>query len=138
MIEINTYQEYQYCIDRGYFPLINWRLFKMNIDLRIRIQHEMFPVSDFTKANQLFYTYVWDHSIHNCHEYGRPLYKYASVHISHIISRGADRLMSTDPRNANVLSYKAHMLWECPTERKKLNIYRLNQYIIKMLKEDYQ
>ena len=135
MITINSRPEYEYCLKRGYQPLIDWRIFTIDIKLRIQLQYELFG-TDLEKANIKFYHYVWEHSIHKCHETGKPLNNYSSVFISHIISKGADRRMAIDPRNANILSYTAHQQWEYG-KRKRMNIWPLNRLIIKMLKDDY-
>lgn len=137
MIEINSRYEYDYCINRGYQPLIDWRLFKMKIDLRIEIQHELFVTADFSKANDRFYHYVWDNSPHYCIETSKRLHNYSAVFISHIITKGSNRAMAIDPRNANVLCFEMHNKWEYG-KRKEMNVYPMNQLIIKMLKHDYR
>ena len=136
MIEIRSRIEYDYAIKRGYQPLIDWRMFRMCVKLRKQIQKELFGAPDFQKENIKFYKWVWDHSIHKCNETGQPLYNYSSVYISHIISKGSDRAMAIDPRNVNILSYKAHNCWE-NGNRKRMNIYKINYLIIKELKKDY-
>ena len=136
MYHITSRSEYEYCIKRGYQPLIQWRWFSIDIKLRIQLQYELFG-TDFEKANERYYRYVWKYSIHRCHETGKPLYNYSSVFISHIISRGSDRRMAIDPRNVNILSFDAHNNWETGN-RKHMNIWTLNRIIINMLKADYQ
>lgn len=137
MIEIATRAEYDYIVSRGFQPLINWRMFKLEIELRKQIQYDTFGSSgDFVKQNDKFYHWVWENSLHFCHETGRPLESYSSVFVSHIISRGANRFMAIDPRNANILCYNAHQAWEGKYNY-KMNIFRQNQLIIKLLKNDY-
>lgn len=136
MIEISTRIEYDYIVSRGHCPLINWKMFKMNHNLRIEIQYDLFNAVDFQKQNQKFYKWVWDNSIHCCFESGKPLHDYSAVFISHIISRGSDRRMSIDPRNVNILCFDAHQKWE-NKDNFKMNIWRENQLIIKMLKSEY-
>lgn len=135
-INISTLSEYEYCINRGFAPLIDWRNFYVQIGLRKHLQFELFGSSDFDIQNQRFYKYIWDNSPHVCHETGRPLYNYSASFISHIISRGSNRAMSIDPRNANVLFTTSHNKWEYGN-RKDMNIYPMNQLIIKELKQDY-
>lgn len=139
MIEISSRAEYDLCIKNGFNPLINWKMFTMPIDLRIALQNELFGTADFVTANNKFYKYVWDNSIHNCLETGQPIEHFAAVHISHIISKGSDRRLATDPRNANVVIKRVHDIWEFGTlsQKKKLNIYPENQLIIKLLKNEY-
>lgn len=136
MIEVNTRAEYDYLVSRGYQPLKDWRTFRMNFKLREQIQFDLFGSGDFTKQNDKFYHMVWNHSLHNCAECGQPLFDYSSVYISHIISRGSDRGLAIDLRNANVLCYKHHKFWESQYNY-KMNIYRQNQIVIRLLKNDY-
>ena len=137
MIEINSRFEYDYCISRGFNPLHEWRLFKMDFRLRMMIQYELFGTADFKKQNQRFYEYCWNNFPHYCQETGKPLNNYSSVYVSHIISRGSDRRMAIDPRNVNILCYEQHQNWEF-SNRKRMNIYPMNQLIIKLLKQDYE
>ena len=139
MIHISTRQEYDFAVKRGYEPLINWRMFTLDFNLRINIQKEIFGAGDFQKENLKFYKWIWERKIHRCEETGRPLHYYNAVHISHIISKGANRAMATDPRNVNILSFNMHNYWEFKErkERSKMNIYRENKIIIQLLKNDY-
>lgn len=137
MIELTTRKEYDYVISRGYQPLIDWRRFRICQRLREQIQHDIFGAGDFQQENQKFYQWVWDHSIQVCAETGKPLNNYSAVFISHIISRGSDRRMACDPRNVNILSFESHRQWESPRNT-TMNIYRGNQLLIRMLKNDYK
>lgn len=136
MIELNSRAEYQLAVDNGHEPLLNWRMFTLPIKLRIELQYELFGSTDFQKQNEKFYRWMWDNSIHCCSETGKPLENYSAVYVSHIISRGSDRRLSIDPRNVNILSFEAHQLWESENNF-KMNIYRENKLIIRMLKKDY-
>ena len=136
MIHITTREEYDLIVGRGYQPLIDWRMFQMDVRLRLLIQSELFGTGSFTQQNQKFYKWCWDHSIYVCQETGKPLYDYSAVYISHIISKGADRRMAIDPRNVNILAYRSHNTWEYGN-RKGMNIWRMNQHIIQLLKQDY-
>lgn len=111
-------------------------MFTLPIKLRIDLQYELFGYGDFKKQNDKFYHYAWDNSIQCCAETGLPLHDYSAVYVSHIIGRGANRHMAIDPRNFNLLSPQMHRLWESP-ENFKMNIWRENRLIIKMLKKDY-
>lgn len=136
MIEISTRPEYEQAVRLGLNPLIDWRHFAVNIYLRIELQKELFGAADFQKENQKFYRWVWDHKMKNCEETGRPLYNYSSVNISHIITKGSDRRMATDPRNVNLLIYEMHNMWEIG-DRLSMNINNENNLIINLLKQDY-
>ena len=137
MIEISSRPEYDYAVKRGYCPLIDWRMFKMDIHLRIDIQHELFGAATFQLENIKFYHYVWNNSIHNCSETGQPLHNYSAKFVSHIITKGSNRLLATDPRNVNILCFNMQQKWEYGN-RKEMNVYRMNQMIINILKTDYQ
>lgn len=139
MIEITTRQEYDYAISKGRNPLLNWRMFKMNHQLRIDIQHELFGAGSFQTENQKFYEYMWANSIHCCVETGVPIENYSAVHISHILGKGSDRRMACDPRNVNILTRRVHNIWDNGTieDKIKLNIYRENQIITNFLKKEY-
>jgi len=139
MISITDIFEYKYCVNRGYQPLMDWRYFKMDIKLRVQIQYELFGSSDFQKENMKFYRWCWEHKQKNCEETAQPIYDYSSVNISHIISKGSDRRMAIDPRNVNILIKPMHDKWEFGTkdQRSEMNIYKMNMYVIKLLKSDY-
>jgi len=136
MIEIITRPDYEQAVQMGFNPLLDWRNFKVNFLLRVTLQKELFGSSDFQVQNDKFYHWAWENSIKCCAETGKPLHNYSSVYISHIISRGSDRRMSIDCRNFNILSFNAHQQWES-SKNKKMNIWRMNQLVIKLLKEDY-
>lgn len=139
MIKISDRSEYDLIKSRGFEPLIDWVKFDLEFTLRVTIQRELFGEVGFLQQNDRFYHWVWNNKIHCCENCGKPLHNYSAVYISHIISKGADRRIATDPRNANILCYDHHSVWEygTKTEKQKLNIYRENQLIINLLKKDY-
>lgn len=140
---IETRAEYDYCISRGYNPLLN-DVFSMDIHLRVEIQNEIFGhrilhKDNVQKANQRFYEYCWKHYPHFCEETGRPLHHYSSEFISHILTRGAHPEMAHDPRNVNILFTTAHNKWEFGKtyERQKMFIFPKNMQRILQLREEY-
>ena len=140
--QITTREEYDICISRGFQPLIDWRHFSVDIQLRVDLQREIFGHSifsrgDVTKGNDRFYHWVWKNKHQVCEETLSPLNNYSSVYISHILTRGAHPEIGHDPRNTNILCYISHNRWEDPEKRKGMNIYMLNCLIIRMLTEDY-
>lgn len=139
MLIINDRSEYDYCISRGYEPLLDWRRFTLDIRLRVDIQHEVFGASSFQKENQKFYQWIWERKPHFCEETGACLYDYSAVHVSHIASKGSDRRMACDPRNVNLLTYYSHNRWEYGNHliRSRMNIYLINMYILNILRNDY-
>lgn len=119
----------------GLKPLLQWRFFTIEINLRIDIQRDLFS-GGFTLQNDKFYHWIWNNKIQACEESGTKLYNYSSKYVSHIISRGAARDMATDPRNCNLLTPQNHAIWETGN-RKHMSIYRQNMYVINLLKQDY-
>lgn len=87
--------EYQYCINRGYNPLIDIKHFTMDIRLRVEIQRELFGHcitgrgANIMAANERFFRWVWEHKPHRCEETLKPLANYSAVYCSHILTRGA-------------------------------------------------
>lgn len=142
-IEINTVDAYNVVTSIGFNPLIDWRRFIIAIDLRISIQRQLFGHSVFgpgriPQANQKFYEYCWDNApIHNCEECTRKLERYSAIYISHILSRGGYPEMAHDPRNHNLLCGKCHQRWEDPDAKIEMKIFRQNQIVIQLLKNDY-
>lgn len=111
-------------------------LIQMPIRLRVEIQDSLFQAASHTAALQKFYRWCWDNKPHRCEETGTPLYIYRSVHISHIMSRGAHAEKSFDPRNTNILIPTAHSQWETG-ERSIMRIYWRNQKTIELLRKEY-
>lgn len=136
MIYISSRFEYDFYMKHGFLPLKDWRKFSIENSLRVNIQKELFGSASFQTENQKYYKWVWANSKHFCEETGQPLHYYSAVHISHIITKGADRRMATDPRNVNLLTYQMHTKWEIGN-RKEMNIYNTNKLIINILKKDY-
>lgn len=140
-IVISSVEEYNYCIQRGYQPLLDSN-FKLDIDFRINIQRQIFGNSfiskgDVVQANQRFYNWMWDHKPHYCEECLKPLPNYSSIYISHILTRGAFPEMAHDPRNINILCFDDHSKWETG-KRETMRIYPGNKKIITLLKNEYQ
>jgi len=138
-IVITERYEYDYCIDRGFQPLIDTRNFSMDIKLRVAIQQELFGrgIRDTMVANERFFRWVWAHKPHICEETMRPLRHYSAVYCSHILTRGAFPEMATDPRNINLLCFEQHNRWE-NGDRENMRIYPGNVATIEMLKSEYQ
>lgn len=135
-IIIDTRELYDYARARGYEPLID-RRFKMEINLRVSIQRELFGAGHTPEENERFYRWRWEHSAHICEETMRPLGRYSAIYISHILTRGAHPDMAFDPRNVNILCLEAHNRWE-NGDREGMRIYRSNLLVIEQLKEEYQ
>lgn len=138
-IVITERYEYDYCVDRGFQPLIDTRNFSMDIKLRVAIQQELFGrgIRDTMVANERFFRWVWAHKPHICEETMRPLRHYSAVYCSHILTRGAFPEMATDPRNINLLCFEQHNRWE-NGDRENMRIYPGNMATIKVLKSEYQ
>lgn len=138
-IVITERREYDYCVDRGFQPLIDTRNFSMDIKLRVAIQQELFGrgIRDTMVANERFFRWVWAHKPHICEETMRPLRHYSAVYCSHILTRGAFPEMATDPRNINLLCFEQHNRWE-NGDRENMRIYPGNMATIELLKSEYQ
>lgn len=138
-IVIAERREYDYCVDRGFNPLIDTRNFSMDIKLRVAIQQELFGrgIRDTMVANERFFRWVWAHKPHICEETMRPLRHYSAVYCSHILTRGAFPEMATDPRNINLLCFEQHNRWE-NGDRENMRIYPGNMATIELLKNEYQ
>jgi hypothetical protein len=138
-IVITERREYDYCVDRGFQPLIDTRNFSMDIKLRVAIQQELFGrgIRDTMVANERFFRWVWAHKPHICEETMRPLRHYSAVYCSHILTRGAFPEMATDPRNINLLCFEQHNRWE-NGDRENMRIYPGNMATIELLKNEYQ
>lgn len=140
---ITIIEEYRLAVQNGYQPLSQYKLFTLDINLRIQIQRELFGKSLISKGNIVqgndrFYKWCWENSNQVCEECGKPLHNYSSVFVSHILTRGANPEKAHDPRNKNILCYEHHQQWENETQRKKMRIYKMNLYIISLLKMDYE
>ena len=134
-VPIETREEYDYAVFRGFEPLIDKR-FKMPIELRIEVQRAKFGAGHSPEENERFYCWCWEHLPHVCEETGKPLREYSAVYISHILTRGAHPEMAHDPRNVNILSFEKHNQWE-NGDREHMRIYPGNQLRIEQLKREY-
>lgn len=140
---LTTDEEYLYCTNRGFNPLLDTVHFRMTIHLRVKIQRELFGHcifgrgEDIMKANGRFFRWIWDHRPHICEETMRPLYGYSATYCSHILSRGAHPEMAHDPRNINILNFESHNRWE-HGDRENMRIYPGNLAIIELLKKEYR
>lgn len=137
-ILIETVPQYAECRRRGFSPLID-RRFSVALEIRIAVQRHLFPSLD-EATNQRFYRWVWDNwpTERRCEETGRPLHKYAAVHISHIITKAYRPEMKYDTRNINLLTWEAHNKWDqTATQKKRMFIYRRNRAIAEQLLQDY-
>lgn len=134
--------EYQYCINRGFNPLIDIRNFTMDIRLRVEIQRELFGHcitgrgANIMAANERFFRWVWEHKPHQCEECLKPLRNYSAVYCSHILTRGAYPEMAHDARSINILCFEHHSLWE-NGDKTKMRIYPGNIRLIELMKNEY-
>ena len=134
--------EYQYCINRGYNPLIDIKHFTMDIRLRVEIQRELFGHcitgrgANIMAANERFFRWVWDNKPHQCEECLKPLRNYSAVYCSHILTRGAYPEAAHDARNINILCFEHHNQWE-NGDKSKMRIYPGNIRIIELIKKEY-
>lgn len=134
--QITTRAEYDLCVRHGIEPLLDAR-FPMDIALRVEVQRELFGSGHSAQENERFYRWCWEHLPHICEETMRPLRHYSAVHVSHILTRGANPEMAHDPRNVNILTLEAHNQWE-NGERRAMRIYRSNCARMQMLRNEYQ
>lgn len=134
-VAIDTRAEYDYCVARGYEPLID-RRFKMDIRLRVSVQRELFGDGHSPAENEKFYRWCWEHKPHICEECMRPLREYSATYVSHILTRAAHPEMAHDCRNVNILCFSHHSVWE-NGNRKNMRIYQRNMQIVEELKKEY-
>lgn len=139
---ITDRDEYQYCIQRGFQPLLDIRNFRLEIRLRVEIQRKIFGHcitgrGNITAANERFFRWVWDHKPHQCEETMKPLHNYSAVYCSHILTRGSHPEVAHDPRNINILSFESHNRWE-NGDRQNMRIYPGNMRLIELMKTEYQ
>lgn len=90
MERVDTRQRYEELIRQGHQPLLDFRMYVMDFDLRQEIQRELFGVYSEGQDRALakYYRWIWEHKIHVCEETMTPLLHYSAVHVSHILSRG--------------------------------------------------
>ena len=132
---IETREEYDYVVSRGFEPLVDKR-FPMEIGLRREVQGEMFGKND-SKGNEKFYKWCLRKFPHVCEECGVPIENPWAMNVSHILTRGAHPDKAHDPRNVNILCWRHHMEWE-NGNRKSMRIYSKNEKTIEQLKREYQ
>lgn len=135
-IEINTRQDYDYCLSNGFEPLADNR-FIVEHKLRVEIQQELFGKGNSEEQNIKFYRFCWKHKPHYCEECMKPLYDYSATFVSHILSRGAFANMAYDCRNTNILCFKHHQQYE-NGDRESMRIYAKNEITIETLKQEYE
>ena len=137
-IKIDSLEAYYIAREKGFEPLMNSIFFELDINTRVMIQRELF--GKFSPKNHgKFYRFVWNNKSHKCQETGVELYHYKAIHISHILTKGAHPEMMYDIRNTNIIIGEIHNIWDHGTieQKKKLLIWRLNQPIIELLKNEY-
>lgn len=135
-IEIDCWQDYDYCLSQGFEPLADNR-FIVKHDIRITAQQRLFGKGNSEEQNIKFYKWVWAHRPHYCEECMKPLNEYSAVHVSHILSRGAFPNMAYDIRNINILCYKHHAQYE-NGDRESMRIFAKNEITISELKREYE
>lgn len=138
-IRVDTIEEIKLCFSRGFNPLLNDKLFYLPIDVRIEAQNIIFGKFEkgIQRANNAFYLHCWEWLPHICEETIRPLNKYSSVHVSHILTKGAHPEMAHDPRNVNILTLECHNKWE-NGRREEMRIYDKNMRTIEKLLKEYR
>lgn len=134
--------EYDYVVGGGYNPLLDYKHFKLDINLRVELQRELFGHCIFGRganimaANERFFRWIWEHKPHQCEECLKPLSAYSAVYCSHILTRGAYPEIAHDCRNINILCFNHHSEWENGNKH-KMRIYASNMKIIETLKNEY-
>jgi len=142
-IKINTTSDYNTLSEMGFLPLMDWRRFQIDIQLRITLQSRLFGRveighGNIPQANQRFYKYCWDNSLVKvCQECQKHLTQYGAIHISHIQTRGGHSERAHDPRNFNLLCATHHEQWE-NGDQSVMKIRKENGRIIKLLNQDYK
>ncbi len=132
---IKTDLEYNYCLVRGYEPLIDSNL-SMEHSYRVQKQKELFGKND-AYGNRRFYKWCLRRMPHICEECGKPIGEGWAGNVSHILSRGAHPEMAHDPRNVNILCLDCHARWE-NKDRENMHIWAKNERTIAKLKEEYR
>lgn len=145
---ITSRYEFDLCLKHGVNPLFWNRFIKLEINLRISLQNEIFGKTELgrgsvLKANDRYYHYCFNHSLLACENCGASFYvkenidtAYSAGYVSHIISRGARADLAHDPRNHNMLCRLCHKTWESP-QNKGMLIYMDNLIVIRELTIDY-
>lgn len=136
MRKIDNIQDYDLAVKIGQSPQID-RHFTLSHDVRMAVQERLFGKGNHEDNNIRFYKWCWEHKQHYCEECLRPLDKYSSVYVSHILSRGAHPEKAYDPRNVNILCPSCHARWE-NGDRERMRIYSRNVKVINDLTLEYQ
>lgn len=132
---ITSSEEYDYCVGRGYEPLLDARL-EMSHAFRVEVQKGLFGKNN-AKGNAKFYSWCLRHLPHTCENCGKPIEKAWAGNVSHILSRGAHPEMAHDPRNVNILCMACHARWE-NGDRENMRIWARNARMIETLKTEYR
>lgn len=141
-IQINTMADYNQVSAIGFNPLIDWRRFIIDINLRLELQNKLFGKtefghSDIPKANQKYYTYCWDNSLVKvCEECMHPLWDFKAAYISHILSRKGYPELAHDLRNFNLLCLICHHQWEYNLTGMKIR--KKNKIVVRLMQSDYR
>ena len=146
---ITIREEFELCLSYGVNPLFWHRFIKLDVNLRISLQNELFGKSELGKgnvviANDRYYHYCFDNSLLVCENCGTSFFVkenidgcYSSRNVSHIISRGARADLAHDPRNHNMLCGRCHSEWENGNKQGML-IYMDNMVVVRELNNDYR
>ena len=132
---IASFEEYDYCVGRGYEPLLDARL-PMEHAFRVEVQKVLFGKNN-ARGNAKFYQWCLAKMPHICEECGKPIEKAWAGNVSHILTRGAYPEMAHDPRNINILCLNCHARWE-NGDRRNMRIWERNERTITALKEEYR
>lgn len=107
---------------------------------RTRIKLKYTPVkpkNSKAKENSDYYRAMWErHSIKQCEECGIYLQNYSASFISHIIPKGANTFLRSEPENHNLLCLTCHNQWEFG-DRKTMKIFPKNLETIERLTRKY-
>lgn len=133
--KIETREEYDYCLSRGFEPLVDDR-FTMAHSLRVEIQKERFGGNN-AQGNDKFYKFCLYHLPLVCRECGRPIRNPSAYNVSHILTRGSHPDMAHDPRNVYILCPDHHNQYEHRTTRVRMRINDLAEERISLLKKEY-
>lgn len=132
---IDTREEYDYALSRGYEPLVDER-FPMKHELRVEVQKERFAKND-AEGNEKFYKFCLHHLPLVCKECGKPITNPSAYNVSHILTKGSNPAMSHDPRNVYILCPEHHDMYEQKTTRRRMRIFDMSEERIQQLKSEY-
>lgn len=132
---ITTREEYDYCVSRGFEPLVDER-FPMENSLRVQIQREKFGKNN-AEGNEKFYKFCLRYLPLVCKNCGKTIRNPSAFNVSHILSRGSHPEMSHDCRNVYILCPECHEMYEQKTTRRSMNIFDKSEKRIELLKQEY-